>query len=95
MDMVLRNLAPITPFVVRWQYPLFVREDSLDPSRLRQIGGRPAKYSPETLLEALGDQRLTSTGHSHVRETQPSVVQGLGDGIAGSIHGGHMDDHGC
>jgi hypothetical protein len=60
VEMILRNLPPVKPFVVKWQYPLFVREGSLDPARLKQAGGRPAKHTPEMLLECLGNQRLTS-----------------------------------
>jgi hypothetical protein len=61
VEMVLRNLPPVKPFVVKWQYPLFVREGSLDPARLKQVGGRPPKHTPEMLLECLGNQRLTAT----------------------------------
>jgi DnaB-like helicase N terminal domain/AAA domain len=61
VEMILRNLPPVKPFVVKWQYPLFVREGSLDPARLKQAGGRPPKHTPEMLLECLGNQRLTAT----------------------------------
>jgi hypothetical protein len=61
VDMVLRNLPPVDPFVVQWDWPLFRREASLDPSRLKQTGGRPSQHKAETLLECLGDQRLKST----------------------------------
>jgi hypothetical protein len=30
VEKILRNLPPVKPFVVEWQYPLFVREGSLD-----------------------------------------------------------------
>ncbi len=60
VEMTLRNLPPVQPFVVQWQWPLFKREESLDPSRLKQVGGRRAILKPETLLECLGDQRLKS-----------------------------------
>jgi AAA domain/DnaB-like helicase N terminal domain len=61
VEMVLRNLPPVAPFVVQWQYPLFVREASLDPARLKKTSGRPPKHTPETLLGCLGKQRLTTT----------------------------------
>jgi DnaB-like helicase N terminal domain/AAA domain len=61
VEMILRNLPPVKPFVVKWQYPLFVREGSLDPARLKHSGGRPPKHTPEMLLECLGNQRLTAT----------------------------------
>jgi hypothetical protein len=58
--MTLRNLPPVHPFVVEWQWPLFRRADSLDPSRLKQPGGRPTKHKAVTLIQCLGDQRLKS-----------------------------------
>jgi len=62
VEMILRNLPPVKPFVVRWSHPLFGRDEKLDPSRLKQGGGgRPAKYTTEDLLEALGNDRLTTT----------------------------------
>ena len=61
IEMVLRNLPPAKPFVVRWQWPLFRREESLDPAKLKQPGGRPATHSPESLLECLEEKRLTTT----------------------------------
>ena len=61
VDMILRNLPPVQPFVVRWDWPLFRREDTLDPSRLKQAGGRPATHKAEMLLECLGTERLTTT----------------------------------
>ena len=60
VELTLRNLPPLDPFVVKWQWPLFRRADSLDPSRLKQAGGRPTKHKAGTLLECLGDQRLKS-----------------------------------
>jgi hypothetical protein len=61
VEMILRNFPPVAPFVAKWQWPLFRREESLDPGRLKQIGGRPAKHQPEMLLESLGDRRLRTT----------------------------------
>jgi hypothetical protein len=58
---VLRNLAPLHPFVVHWDYPLFIRQDKSDPEKLRQAGkqkeGAPVQYSPDLLLH-----RLTKEG---------------------------------
>src|ERR1041384_6542998 len=54
VEMVLRNLPPIEPFVVRWDWPLFEREEGLDPSRLKQAGGRPPKHTADDLLQRPG-----------------------------------------
>jgi len=50
---ILRNFAPIAPFAVRWQFPLMHRDDDLDPTKLKQAGGRPAKHRPADLLALL------------------------------------------
>ena len=57
VEATLRNLKPIAPFVVRWQYPLMKRADELDPSKLRQPGGgRPSKHDPLKLLAVIRDR---------------------------------------
>ena len=76
VEMVLRNLPPVEPFVVAWDWPLFRRAESLDPARLKQAGGRPPRYSPETLLKCLGDQRLTSTEWRKVCSAEKGVSNG-------------------
>jgi len=53
VDSTLRNCATIDPFVVRWQYPLFVPDAQLDPSKLKKINGRPADYNPDDLRKIL------------------------------------------
>ena len=58
--MSLRNLAPVAPFVARWDWPLFRRADGLDPNRLKQVGGRPVSHTAETLLELIGNDRLST-----------------------------------
>ena len=51
VDATLRNHPPITPFVVRWNFPLMMVDDLLDPMRLKQQG-RPG-ISPEKLLDLI------------------------------------------
>jgi hypothetical protein len=51
VDSTLRNLAPIKPFVVQWDYPLFVRQEELNPDRLKKRG--PKGKPPEKLLDVL------------------------------------------
>jgi hypothetical protein len=55
VDATLRNHAPIEPFVVKWAWPLFYRDEQLDPEQLKpaRTGGRPEKYSPNLLLDEL------------------------------------------
>jgi hypothetical protein len=52
VEATLRNMPRIKPFVVQWDYPLFVRQDELDPEQLKKKGGRPAK-DPQLLLDQL------------------------------------------
>jgi AAA domain/DnaB-like helicase N terminal domain len=76
VEMILRNLPPVAPFVVKWQYPLFLRENSLDPTRLKQMGGRPAKHKADDLLDLLGDQRLKSGQWSKLASTELGITNG-------------------
>jgi hypothetical protein len=60
VDMTLRNHAPIAPFVVRWDAPLMVPDGRLDPAKLRQVSGRPKRYSESDLLDVLIAKGMTS-----------------------------------
>jgi len=58
VEATLRNFAPIEPFVVRWEWPLFCRDDNLDPEALKKPKskvGRPTEAcaNAEELLELL------------------------------------------
>jgi len=62
VECTLRNFPPVDPFVVRWEYPLFVPDRSLDPEKLKQIPrGRAPKWTVSQLVDCLGDRDLTST----------------------------------
>jgi hypothetical protein len=62
IEATLRNMKPVEPFVVRWDFPLFRRDDSLDPSKLKQArSGRPNLYTPAMLIDSLGKRKLSST----------------------------------
>ena len=53
VDATLRNFAPIEPFVVKWEWPLFSRDLELDPEQLKQARGPKEKHSPSLLLDQL------------------------------------------
>lgn len=56
VEPTLRNLPPIDPFVVTWNFPLFERDDSLSAEDLKQQQtGRPQKHTAEDLLGTLQD----------------------------------------
>jgi len=62
VESVLRNHPPIADFCVRWQFPLMVRDDSLDPSDLKRAkGGAPRKVSDQKLIALLEPQPLRPT----------------------------------
>src|SRR5208282_2790926 len=57
VEMALRNFAPVTPFAVRWEHPRWVRDDSLDPTKLKRSGAKQ-KHTPDDALKALGAATL-------------------------------------
>jgi len=59
VELTLRNHPPQKPFVVRWEYPLFISEDLLDPTKLKRVG-RPPKYDPKEILELIDEPMLAS-----------------------------------
>ena len=56
----LRNFAPVAPFAVRWQFPLMIPADDLDPSKLKQAGGRKPTHLPDDLLALLPSAGLAN-----------------------------------
>ena len=62
VECTLRKFPPIEPFCVRWEYPLFVQDRSLDPGKLKQVTmGRKARWTVEQLVECLGNKDLKSS----------------------------------
>lgn len=61
VESILRNFAPVSPFVVRWQFPLLTPDESLDPEDLKKPGGRPNTYSETELRNLLSETSLTTT----------------------------------
>ncbi len=60
VEATLRNFTPIDPFVVRWEYPLMRLDSTLDPSKLKQAGGRPKRHTVEKILDVLRGKKLTT-----------------------------------
>jgi hypothetical protein len=59
VEMTLRNHPPREPFVVRWEYPLFNVDATLDPACLKQAG-RKEQYHAKDIL-ALIDKPMSAT----------------------------------
>jgi predicted transcriptional regulator len=53
VEPILRNFAPIAPFVVRWKFPLMERDGELDPAKLKQIAGRKKRFDDSDLRKLL------------------------------------------
>jgi len=60
VEPILRNFAPVAPFGVRWKFPLMQLDGELDPTKLKQVAGRPAKHRPIDLLKLLPADGLTN-----------------------------------
>lgn len=58
IEPTLRNLPPIEPFVVTWNFPMMERDPALDPAELKQITGRPKSCQPKDLFDLLPDTGL-------------------------------------
>lgn len=59
VEMSLRNFAPVAPFVVRWIHPRWVRDDDLDPDKLKTSRGPKEKHTAKHALAALGGGLMT------------------------------------
>ena len=55
VESTLRNFRPLKPFVLRWEWPLFKRDDELDPHQLKgsNDGQFQQKFTEEMLLDHL------------------------------------------
>jgi hypothetical protein len=62
VDFTCRDFAPIAPFVVRWEYPLLVRDESLDPKAIKRPGA-PSIYKAQDLVELIeqNDDELSTS----------------------------------
>lgn len=53
LETTCRSFARPEPVVCRWSYPLWTLAGELDPERLKRQQGRPARFSPEELVDLL------------------------------------------
>jgi hypothetical protein len=56
VETVLRNFAPVAPFVVQWNFPLMERAGDLDPADLKQVAGRRREHDPLKFLALIADR---------------------------------------
>jgi hypothetical protein len=56
VDLVHRELPPVAPFVIGWEYPLMRVRPDLSPDDMKKVqAGRKRLYKPEQLLKAIKD----------------------------------------
>ncbi|WP_404420757.1 AAA family ATPase [Nibricoccus sp. IMCC34717] len=55
LEGALRDLPPFPPTVLRWTYPVWTVDQTLDPGRLKTKGGRPKQIDESKVLECLKD----------------------------------------
>jgi len=73
VEATLRNHPPVEPFVARWHYPLMRRDDGLDPTKLKQPGGRPKLYTVDRLLSVLNGQKLESRNWFKIASSETGI----------------------
>jgi hypothetical protein len=59
VELILRNHPPRDPFVVEWHYPLFERQENLDPTALKQAKAQK-NYDVSLLPRWLGNKQLST-----------------------------------
>ena len=59
VDFTLRDFAPIEPFVVKWEYPLLVRDNYLDPEKINNTGDVSKHMTQSSCFESLKKARAT------------------------------------
>lgn len=61
LETTCRSFAQPAKAVVRWEYPLWRMDDTLDPEKIKQHAGakRAPKYTPEKIVEVLPDGKVT------------------------------------
>lgn len=82
MEFVVRSFKPVRPIGLRWEFPIWVRDDTLD-LKLKTPGnaGRPVSATVANVLEILGDQTLSVSDWSdlccHSLDISPRTFRGL------------------
>lgn len=69
VDFALRGFAPVAPHVVHWRYPVWERDDNLDPANLKRAGAKP-KHSPEEALAKLKDGMTSAEWRKATKMTE-------------------------
>lgn len=69
----LRNLKPFKPFGIKWHYPIMVRDDDIDPTKLKKPGGKPKGYEESKVGALLTKAPLTTAEWQKMAYTEQGV----------------------
>jgi hypothetical protein len=58
VEATLRNFPQLESFVLRWQYPLMVRDENLNPAKLKKVIGRESRYSVGQIVDCLNGSEM-------------------------------------
>lgn len=61
VDLVHRELPPVAPFCIEWEFPLMKLRPDLDAADMKKINGRPKKYDADDLLRLLPPEGLSGS----------------------------------
>jgi len=67
-----RGFKKIEPFVVKWEYPLMVRDCALNPGKLKTAICKKALYTVRDLLTTLAAEEMTT------RQLREAVIERTG-----------------
>ncbi len=59
VESILRNHKPVDPFCITTEHPIMVRNDGLDPTKVKKVNGTEKKYVLADLMKALNIQHLS------------------------------------
>jgi hypothetical protein len=61
VEATLRNLKPVEPFSVRWQYPVMIRDQALNPNKLKTAVTKSPQFTEDQLIAPIAVRALTSS----------------------------------
>ena len=73
IEITLRNLPQVAPFVVMWEYPVFVRDRTLSPEHLKKPPGQAKLYRPDMVTAILKDQTLPKAKLAKLLQTEKGM----------------------
>jgi hypothetical protein len=60
VESTLRDFKQLDPFVVNWEYPLLVKDEQLNPEKLKSTNLNTSKYTADDLLTYVIQEPITT-----------------------------------